>query len=146
MNKKEGLLFWIFIMVVATFAAAGGFLAAQYSVDSALAQNPLFELQSAGSGFSGGEEQPPKDLRLIIFQVVQVVLGLIGTILTVLILYAGFLWWSARGEEEKVKKAKATLRNALIGLIIISMSYALVTFVFNTITEPPAGIEIQIEL
>ncbi len=147
MNKKEGLLFWVFIMVVATIAAAGGFIAAQYSVDSALAQqNPLYELESAGTGFTGGDARPPKDLRLVIFQIVQVVLGLIGTLLTVLILYAGYLWWSARGEEEKVKKAKATLRNALIGLIIVAMSYSLVTFVFNAIAEPHADIEIEITI
>lgn len=146
MNKKEGLLFWVFIMVVATIAAAGGFLAAQYSVDSALAQNPLYELESAGAGFTGGDARPPRDLRLIIFQVVQVVLGLIGTILTVLFLYAGFLWWSARGVEEKVTKAKATLRNALIGLIIIAISYSLVTFVFNAISAPDTGIEVGMDL
>lgn len=132
--NKEGKIFWLILLVAATAAAAGGFFAAQYSVDTALAQsqsNPLFELQKSGVGYTEGTEAPPRDIRLIIFQIVQILLGVVGTALIILILYAAYMWWSARGNEEAVKKAKATLRNALIGMIIIMMSYGLVTFIFR---------------
>ena len=52
-------------------------------------------------------------------------------------MYAGYLWWSAQGNEENVKKAKSTMRNAVIGMIIVSMSYAIVTFLFESLQKPP---------
>jgi len=161
MKSKESKWFWMIIFMASVIAAAGGFFMAQYSVDTALAgsydfietnsdrtrflasasaNQPGFlsELQEAGTGFTAGEgaAKPPKDIRLIIFEIIQVILGFIGIILTVLVLYAGFLWWSARGDEDRVKKAKATLRNAVIGMIIITMSYSLVTFVLYRVFAP----------
>lgn len=131
--NKEGKLFWMILFVAATLAAAGGFFAAQYSVDSALAyqMNPVDQLKTSSGGFTGQDNKAPKDLRLIAFQIVQTLLGLVGTALVIVIMYAGFMWWSARGNDDKVTKTKSTLRNAVIGMIIISMSYAITTFVFR---------------
>ena len=60
-------------------------------------------------------------------------LGLLGIIAVVLIIYAGFLWMTARGESAQVDKAKDILKNALIGLIIITMAYGITAFVLNAI-------------
>ena len=45
------------------------------------------------------------------------------------ILYAGYLWMTAGGESDKVDKAKQTIRNGVIGLILITMSYSIAYFV-----------------
>ena len=39
------------------------------------------------------------------------------------------------GNDDQVKKAKDTLRNALIGLLIVSLSYAIVTFFIGSIID-----------
>lgn len=62
--------------------------------------------------------------------VIQAVLGLLGIIFLILIIYAGFNWMTAAGEEEKVTKAKETLNRAIIGLIITIGAYAISDFVF----------------
>ncbi len=46
-------------------------------------------------------------------------------------LYAGYNWMTAQGEEEKVTKAKDTLKRAIVGLIIIVASYAISIFVMS---------------
>jgi len=51
------------------------------------------------------------------------------------IIYAGFIWITARGEEERIIKAKAIIRNSIIGLIIVFSAYAITAFVLDRIVE-----------
>jgi len=44
-------------------------------------------------------------------------------------IYAGFKWMTAAGDPEDVKKAKATIRMAIIGLVITGSAYALWKFI-----------------
>lgn len=71
------------------------------------------------------------DIRLIIANIIRVALTLVGTILLVIILYAGFLWMTAGGNEEKIATAKKILTNAVIGLAIILSAYMIVTFILR---------------
>ena len=61
--------------------------------------------------------------------VVKAFLSLLGVIFIVLMIYAGHLWMTARGNEDQLTKAKTTIRVAIIGLIIIVGSYAIWAFV-----------------
>jgi len=138
--KHSKAAYWGIIFTAILLSAAGGFFTARYSVDSAFAltssvNSPLKELKKAG-GEVTGSTRAPRDLRYVMFNVVQGALTLIGTFLLIMILYAGYLWWSAGGNEDQVTKAKSTLRNAVIGMIIIGMSYSLLTFVFNSVFVP----------
>lgn len=80
-----------------------------------------------------GETSDPKDPREIIGNVIKIVLGLIGIIFVCLLVYAGFTWMTANGEEEKVSKAKETISRAIIGLIIILSAYGVTLFVMRAI-------------
>ncbi|MFA5937368.1 MAG: pilin [Candidatus Paceibacterota bacterium] len=66
-------------------------------------------------------------------RIINVVLGLLGTIAVVLIVYAGFKWMTAGGKEEQVTSAKETLSAAVIGLVIILAAYAISSFVLNSL-------------
>lgn len=83
---------------------------------------------------------PATDIRLIIARIIQVALGLLGIVLVVLIMYAGFLWMTAGGNEEQITKAKAMLKNAVIGLVIILSAVAIVTFVINGLLEATGAV------
>lgn len=61
----------------------------------------------------------------ILGTIVRIVLSILGTIFIVLIFVAGNDWMQAAGNEEKVKKSKAIIRNLLIGLCVILVAYAL---------------------
>jgi TRAP-type C4-dicarboxylate transport system permease small subunit len=69
--------------------------------------------------------------------VINVALSLLGVVFMGYALYAGFKWMTARGDEKAVTAAKDTIKNSVIGLIIIVGAFALTTFVMkqlNTIT------------
>ena len=69
---------------------------------------------------------------------IQAFLGLLGVIFLVLIIYAGFNWMTAQGEEEKVTKAKDTLTRAVIGVIITIAAYAISYWVFDKLLTTAA--------
>lgn len=53
----------------------------------------------------------------------------------ILIVYAGFLYITSGGDEEKYRKAQGTLTSVIIGLVIIFLSALIITFVINTVTS-----------
>lgn len=57
------------------------------------------------------------------------VLGLLGLIAVIMMIWGGFVWMTAAGNEEKVTKAKKVLKYAVTGLIIILLSWAIVAFI-----------------
>jgi hypothetical protein len=67
---------------------------------------------------------------VIIGTVIGAFLGFLGIVFIVLIIISGFIWMTANGNEEKVKKSTTTIKNALIGIILALSSYSLWRFVF----------------
>ena len=78
-----------------------------------------------------GQTEAPSIL-LIIGNVIRVAIGLVGIIFVILAIYAGFLWMTAAGSDEKVDKAKKTLTNAVIGIVLVVAAYAIASFVLQT--------------
>lgn len=68
------------------------------------------------------------DPRIIASRIINVVLGILGTIATILVFYAGFLWMTAAGDDEQIGKAKNIMTAAIIGLVVILASYSISTF------------------
>jgi len=85
------------------------------------------QLQAAG-GAQGAGLGEPVDPRVTVVLLIRTVLRLLGLVLLVFIIYAGFLWMTAGGNEEQITKAKATIRNAVIGLIILLSAYSITIF------------------
>jgi len=71
------------------------------------------------------------DLYGIIAHTIKTLLGVLGVIFMVLIVWAGLQWMTAGGNEERIKKAKSLITNAVIGLIIVMAAYALTYFVIS---------------
>ena len=69
----------------------------------------------------------------IVSIVIQAFLGLLGVLFLTYLLYAGYHWMTAQGDEKKVDKAKDTLTRAVIGLIIIIAAYSITYFVFTSL-------------
>lgn len=79
------------------------------------------------------------DLLSIIGTVINVFLGLLGVIFLILIIYAGYRWMTAGGNDEQVNSAKRILINATIGLVITLSAYAIATFVMNALDRAING-------
>ena len=71
----------------------------------------------------------------IVGQFLKVFIGFLGIVLLVVIIYGGFLWMTAGGDETQVQKAKAWILNGIIGLIIVLLAYAITNFVVGQIIE-----------
>ena len=69
------------------------------------------------------------NLELSIGTVVNGLLSLVGTIFLVLTVWAGIMWMTAQGNEEKVAKAKSIVTQATIGLVLVMAAYAITAFV-----------------
>jgi len=96
------------------------------------------QLYHAG-GATGAGFQPPTDIRFYVATIIRWILSLVGTVLFILNLYAGYLWMTAGGNSEQVDQAKTTLRNSTIGLIIVLSSYAITIAVANVARGYPVG-------
>lgn len=66
-------------------------------------------------------------------------LSVLGMLCLVLIIYAGYKWMMARGNESEVEKAIEILKGSIIGLIIILASYAITYYVFNNLVNISSG-------
>lgn len=65
--------------------------------------------------------------------VIKTVLGIVGTIAFALIVYGGFMWMVSAGNGEKVKMGQQTILWAALGLVAISVSYAIVSFIIENL-------------
>ncbi|MBI4215149.1 MAG: Ig-like domain-containing protein [Parcubacteria group bacterium] len=79
--------------------------------------------------------QSEQDIRVTIARIIRIILGFLGTLAVLLVLYGGFVYMTAGGDAEKITRAKAILRNALIGLGIILSAFGIVSFIIRALTE-----------
>ncbi len=61
--------------------------------------------------------------------IINTALSLVGLIFLLLMVYGGYLWMTARGEDDQVQKAQTIIRNAIIGLILVLAAYAITKLV-----------------
>lgn len=105
-------------------------------------------VSSFGNAVYGSTPQAPGQIVALI---IRALLGLLGLLFFCLVVYGGFLYMTAGGEESKITKAKGTIKTAVIGLIIILLAYAISSFIISQLlqasgpgsppptTPPPAG-------
>jgi Zn-dependent protease with chaperone function len=68
-----------------------------------------------------------------ITRVITNLLGLVTLVAVAYCLYAGFQIMTAGGDEEKVKSGRKTIINVIIGIVVMWLSYFIVTFIVNTL-------------
>jgi len=93
-----------------------------------------FQEFAVEAGFGGSA-----DIRVIIGRLIRTALSFAGLVLIVYIMYGGFLWMTSGGETEKVKKARSTIINAIIGIVIVFSSWAITTFIINSLVGAVTG-------
>ncbi len=61
--------------------------------------------------------------------VIKAILSITGLIFLILMVYAGMLWMTARGDEGQIDKSKEIIQAAIIGLAVTVSAYAITVFV-----------------
>ncbi len=109
------------------------FLAVSAPLD--YAQSEDYGLKETAEKAFGKESEVLKktDLSDLIGTIIGVILSFVGVGFLILIIYGGFTWMLARGNEQDVAKAKNIIINALYGIIIVLGAYAITWTVFNII-------------
>ena len=69
----------------------------------------------------------------LIGQIVALVLGFVGTIFFIMIIFSGFQWMTAGGNEEKVTKARTRMINSTIGMAITTAAYFITWLIKTTL-------------
>lgn len=83
-------------------------------------------LDKVKNGIGGNIEG---DLNVVVGNIIKTVLSLVGIIFLLLSVYAGYLWMTARGNDETVSKAKEIFKSSIMGLFIVVSAYAITVFI-----------------
>lgn len=90
-------------------------------------------LNTAGDkGFGYNTTNTPL-LGSVVGKIITAILGFTGTIAFIIFLYGGFLWLTARGNEEQVAEAKKYLTNGVLGVVVIVLAYSAAYFVTSVL-------------
>jgi hypothetical protein len=119
MNKIKSLAVFT-VLAISCFAP----LASVFASTVGDIENNLKAAAETGAGFN-----TPLDPRVQASLYIRYALQVVGIIFLVLMVYAGFLWMTAGGNEENVEKAKKLIMAAVIGIAIVLAAYSITYFV-----------------
>lgn len=127
--KLLGALFLLIICLSALLSVSG------WEKAHAAEPNNLWQMTENKEALAQPFSQGINDPRLMAIKVGQIMLSFVGIICVILIIYAGFTWMTAGGEEEKVNKAKRTIKYALSGVVVIMFAYYILEWTVKIINE-----------
>jgi len=100
----------------------------------AFAQLEELEKVAEEAGIGAEENLPTR-----IGQIISITLSILGVILVIILIIGGIVWMTAAGNPEQLKKAKAMILNAVIGLIVVLLAYAIASFLVEGVTSGLGG-------
>lgn len=69
-------------------------------------------------------------------RIINILLTFAGAIAVIFLIVGGYRYIIARGNEEMMEAAKKTITGAIIGIIVIVISFAIVAIINNLLTRP----------
>ena len=121
----------ILISAILLGSMAAGLIADAQTLGSG-AKNDLIIQDNAFINTSGLGRQSPS---VTIAYVIEVLLGFLGVIFIILIIYSGFMWMTSAGNEDRIDKAKKIMTSAIIGLAIVLAAYIITHFIIDKLLE-----------
>lgn len=128
-NKKKEYLIAGFLLFLSFFFLTANFCSAAFLKNETKEDIKDQTIYSANDSYALIDDE--NNIYILVQVVINAFLAIVGVLLLIYMLYAGYTWMTAHGEEEKVEKAKDTLKRAIIGAIIIVAAYAISVFVMS---------------
>lgn len=103
-----------------------------FQVGSVLASTEFNKgLETTGKASGAYKEEAAKNPGLFLAKMTGTILApfFMGVIAMLILSYGGYTWMMARGDEQKVEKAKTIITNTIIAVIIVFSAYAIVTLI-----------------
>lgn len=104
-----------------------------------LAKDPPTGLQGAAGRLevinSEVYDSNAKPIQEVVGGIISGALTLLGVVFLILTVYGGYVWLLASGDESEVTRAQGILKTAVIGLIIVTMAYAITYYVVDNLNS-----------
>lgn len=92
------------------------------------AQGVSIDFPTSFAGFSS------QDLKTTMENIVRIIIGFLGILVIVAILFGGFKMMVSRGDADEVGKGRQIVVAGAIGLLIVLAAYTISGFVINSLT------------
>jgi len=86
-----------------------------------------------GLSYVSGKGLVEKSAGVVIGNLVQWVLGIVGVLLLIMIIYGGILYMISAGNEDQIGTAKKVLTYAMFGVVIIAIAFALTRVIISAL-------------
>jgi len=80
------------------------------------------------------------DLVVLLVNISKLMLAVLGSAAFLMFIYGGFVWLTSAGSPEAVNKGKTILRNAVLGILVVLVSWTAVNLVVAALTAGRGGI------
>ena len=113
-------------------------ISALYGLPAAvMAQGITSDLSNLGLNEFANNTNLGTNIELIgtVARIINILLGFLGVIAVILVLWGGFKWMTAAGDEGKIGEAKKLMGAGVVGLVIILAAYAITAFVVNQLVN-----------
>ncbi len=107
----------------------------------AAAQNNAVQggLQTSGLqslfGYSGTGLSGSQNLVQFIGSIINLLLTFAGAIAIVFVIIGGYWYITSGGNEEQAEKGQKTLTNAIIGVVVVILSYVIINVIVNLVSS-----------
>lgn len=130
----KNLFFFLLVLVaIMTYVEPDWYKFSDYELETEFvlaAEDTLTEVADVA-----GIQTEVTDPRIIVGNIIRVMLGFLGLISIVVIIYGGFLYMTSGGNEMAVEKAKKVIKYGIIGLTIIILSFAITSYVISQLSK-----------
>jgi hypothetical protein len=71
---------------------------------------------------------------MLIIYIINILLAVVGLVAVLYVIIGGFRYVTAHGNEEQAEAAKLTITHAIIGIVIVILSFVIVRVIANALT------------
>lgn len=137
---KFSRIFTLAIVILTSACGLFSFVSTTYAAATPAAPAADDSYGLADTAKQSGLSKYGSSVPVLAGSIIGTALSMISVIFFILMVYGGFLWMTAHGDEGTVTKAKETIIGAIIGIIIILASYAITNYVTTSVVSaPPAA-------
>jgi hypothetical protein len=128
-----------------TFVKTLAVLALMAAPVAAFAQLNQASANPQGSGFftnlfgCTGAAGGSSNVVCILRAVLMFILSIAFIVAVIFLVIGGFRYITSQGNEEGIEKAKGTITNAIIGIVVIVLAWIILTIVLNLVSSGTAG-------
>ncbi|MFH1745209.1 MAG: hypothetical protein ABH881_03525 [bacterium] len=130
MNIKTKIFLFVIFFIANAFVLFGG---AEKVFSQNTAQDKFLTGINDTRVGAGYEDLDSSSIDVTIGKVIRIIISSVGVIFLALMVWGGYIWMKASGNEQDVEKAKKIITNSILGLAVVAAAYAITVVAENII-------------